>query len=227
MNSEHSTTNRSPWQGALMVLIGMFGAATLSLVPALAGAADPASLDAAFKQFQRATAGDKAAIDAAARQFGSLSAAEPRDPVLLAYSGAATSMLATTTFLPWRKLSHAEDGLAQIDKALSMLTPAHDAPLHRGTPASLETRFVAANTFLALPSMFNRRPRGAKLLDEVLKSPQFAASPLPFRGAVWLRAGQDAAGDKRIDDARRWFGEVIKSGAPQAGAAQAKLKDLS
>ena len=136
-------------------------------------------------------------------------------------------MRARTTLLPWRKMSYAEDGLAQIDKALAMLTPGHDAPLHRGTPASLETRFVAANTFLALPAMFNRHPRGAKLLEDVLESPRFATSPLPFRGEVWLRAGLQAASGKRVDDARRWYGEVIRSGAPQAGVAQARLKELS
>ena len=46
-----------------------------------------------------------------------------------------------------------------------LLQPAHDAPLHRDTPASLETRFVAANTFLGMPSMFNRaraRPSAAR-----------------------------------------------------------------
>ena len=124
-------------------------------------------------------------------------------------------------------MSYAEEGLAQIDKALAMLAPAHDQPLHRGTSGSLETRFVAASTFLALPSMFNRQPRGAKLLDDVLKSPQFTSAPLPFRGAVWMRAGIEAAKDKRVDDAKRFYGEIVKSNAPQAAAAQAKLKELS
>lgn len=202
--------------------------ALLALAAALpAVAVEPAAFQTAFQQFQRATAGDKDAIEPAAQQFGSLSAAEPADPVLLAYAGAATSMRATTTMLPWKKMSLAEDGLAQLDKALAMLAPAHEQLLHRGTPATLETRFIAANTFLALPAMFNRQPRGAKLLDEVLASPQFAGAPLGFRGAVWLRAGIAAQSDKRPDDAKRWFQQVISSGAPQAPAAQAKLKELS
>ena len=146
---------------------------------------------------------------------------------LLAYAGAATSMRATTTMLPWKKMSLAEDGLAQLDKALAMLAPAHEQLLHKGTPATLETRFVAASAFLAMPSMFNRQPRGAKLLDEVLANPHLTAAPLGFRGAVWLRAGVAALNDKRPDDARRWFQQVISSGAPQAPAAQAKLKELS
>ena len=188
-------------------------AALAIALPALA--VDPAVYETAFQQFQRAAAGDKDAIEPAAQQFAGLSAAEPADPVLLAYAGAATSMRAKTTLLPWKKMSFAEDA------------PAHEQLLHKGAPATLETRFIAASTFLALPSMFNRQPRGAKLLDDVLASPQLTAAPLGFRGAVWLRAGVAALTDKRPDDARRWFQQVISSGAPQAPAAQARLKELS
>jgi hypothetical protein len=123
-------------------------------------------------------------------------------------------------------MSRAEDGLALLDKALAQLTPAHDAPLYRGVPASLEARFTAAGTFLALPGMFNRHERGLKLLQEVARSPLLDGAPLPFKGAVWLRAGQEAlkADDKAA--ARDWFGRLATSGAPQAADAQARLKDL-
>jgi hypothetical protein len=195
-----------------------------SAAPALA--ADPAAFDAAFAAFQRANAGDEGAIDAAVDKFDALSTAEPGEPVLLAYSGSATAMRARTTLLPWKKMSYAEDGLARIDKALALLTPAHDAPLHRGIPASVEVRFVAAGTFLAMPSMFNRHARGTKLLADVLASPLLGSAPLGFRGAVWLRAGIEAVADKRPDEARRWLQQVLSSGAPQAANAQAKLKEL-
>ena len=78
-----------------------------------------------------------------------------------------------------------------------------------------------------MPAMFNRGARGKRLLDEVLQNPLLATSPLPFRGTVWLRAGVVAAADHRPADARRWFEQVVGSGAPQAGAAQAKLKELA
>jgi hypothetical protein len=182
---------------------------------------------AAFQQFQHAGSGDEAAIERAAAQFAELSQSAPADPVLLAYAGAAHAQQARTTVLPWRKIAFAEDGLAQIDKALTLLEPAHDRPLHRGTPASLETPFVAANTFLRLPAMFNRQARGAKLLDEVLASPLLAAAPLPFRGAVWMRAADLARQQERRADARRWLEQVVSEDAPQAAQARAKLKELS
>lgn len=189
-----------------------------------------ANAEAAFlsatKDFDAAQAGDAAALQRAVEAFETLLRAEPGNPVLMVYSGAATAMKASTTILPWKKMGFAEDGLAQLDKALDLLTPAHDAPLYRGTPAVLETRFTAANTFLAVPGFMNRGERGAKLLQQVLDSPLLAASPLPFRGVVWMRAGRQAQKDQRTADARRWYGLVAAHNAPQAPAAQAALKDL-
>lgn len=192
-----------------------------------ARAADAATFDAAFSLFQRANGGVDSAVEAAAERFGALLSSDPGNPVLLAYSGAATAMRSRTTFLPWKKMSFAEDGLAQIDKALALLAPEHDAPLYRGTPASLETRFTAASVFLALPGMFNRYARGAKLLDDLLASPLLTEAPLAFRGAVWLRAGAEAHADKRPEDAKRLLQQVLSSGAPQADRAHAKLKELA
>lgn len=214
------------WSTRLALVLALAGALLLAIAPAPGLAASDAADAGALAQFRRAADGDQSAIEPAAARWSELSAADPTDPVLRAYAGAATSMRALTTWLPWRKLSYAEDGLAQLDKALAQLTPVHDARLHNGVPASLETRFVAASTFLALPSMFNRAPRGARLLDEVLRSPLLATAPMGFRGAVWLRAGLEAAKAGRGDEARQWLRQASASGAPQAAAAQARLKEL-
>ena len=211
------------------VVAGVMALATLAslLAAGPAGAAADASFQSAFLSFSQASAGDKSAIDPAADAFETLLKAEPTNPVLMAYAGASTALKASNTSLPWKKMSFAEDGLAQIDKALAMLAPAHDAPIQRGTPGALEVRFVAATTFLAVPPFMNRAERGAKLLGEVLASPLFERAPLPFRGAVWMRAAAQAAKDQRKDDARRYFNEVIQHAAPQAEAARAKLKEIA
>lgn len=186
----------------------------------------PVTFESAFARMQQATPGQAAAIDDAGEQFGQLVAQQPADPVLRAYLGAATALRATTTALPWRKISHAEDGLAQLDKALAQLTPAHDAPAHRGVPAVLETRFVAANTFLRLPGFFNRNERGRKLLADVLASPLFDAAPAGFRVAVWLRAGELATDDRQLAQARQWYERAAATDAPQAATARSRLKEL-
>jgi hypothetical protein len=186
-----------------------------------------AAFDTAFSQFASASAGDGGAVDRAADAFDALLKTEPANPVLMAYAGASTSMRAATTLLPWKKMGFAEDGLALIDKALALLTPAHDAALQRGVPGVLEVKFVAASTFLAVPSFMQRAARGSKLLDETIASPLFAGAPLPFKGAVWMRAAEQAAKEQRSADARRWLNEVIAQHAPQADKARARLKGLS
>ena len=116
--------------------------------------------------------------------------------------------------------------MALLDKALAQAAATPDVVATSGVAAGLEVRFVAANTFLALPAMFSRGPRGARLLDEVAGSEKLATAPPRFQAAVWLRAGEQAIKDGRNDDARRWFERAAASGAPQAAAAQARLKSL-
>lgn len=196
-------------------------AATEASVAQVAPAATAA--DAALARFVDALAGDGAAIERSAAELQHLSEAQAGDPVLRAYAGAAVARLARTTWLPWKKLAFAEEGLALIDKALAQLEPAHDAPLHRGVPAVLDTRFVAATTFLALPAMFNRQERGRKLLAQVLASPLLEAAPLPFRASVWMRAAQLADETQDPAQASAWYEKVASSQAPQAEVARRRL----
>jgi len=163
-------------------------------------AAPTAQFDAAYAVFNQARAGD---------------------------AGAATAMRAKTTWFPWKKMGFAEDGMALLDKALAMLTPAHNAPLQHDVPAALEVRFVAANTFLAVPGFMNRGPRGAKLLQAVVDSPVLAASPLSFRENVWMVAAKEAVKDKRSDDARKYLNAVIQANGTQQQAARAQLQALA
>jgi hypothetical protein len=215
----HSSTLPRALAAAVFTLV-------LATSPVTGHAAPDAQFRPAFQLFNQASAGDKGAVDAAADAFDALLQAEPASPVLMAYSGASIAMKARTTVMPWKKIGFAEDGLATLDKALALLTPAHDAIGQHGTPASLETRFVAASTFLAVPDFMHRGARGSALLAEVLASPLFAQSPLPFQAAVWMRAGTQAAKENRVADARRFFEQVVQRGAPQAEQARAALQGL-
>ena len=207
--------------------------AALTLAASLIGfgsatwAVPEAQFQSAFKQFLLASAGDHAAIEQAAEAFSGLLKSEPANPVLLAYAGATTAMKASTTWLPWKKMGYAEDGLSQLDKALSMLSPAHDAPAQNGTPGVLEVKYVAANTFLAVPGFMHRADRGNKLLGEVLASPLLATAPLGFRGTVWLKAANEATKAQNPSEAKRYLDLIVQSQAPQAAQAQALLKGLS
>lgn len=207
--------------GALLTLT------TAVLLAGPAQAASEAQFQPAFDQFMQASKGNDSAIEKSAEAFDALLKLEPTNPVLMVYAGASTTMKATTTWLPWKKMSHAEDGLALLDKALALLTVAHNVPLQHDVPAALEVRFVAANTFLAVPGFMNRSSRGAKLLQEVLTSPLLAASPLPFQADVWLAGAGLAVKEKRPEDARKYLNLVIDRKAPQMEAARTQLKALA
>ena len=209
------------------ISVRLLAVGAAALLSVSAQALPEAQFQPAFEQFLQAGKGGDSAVEKSADTFSALLKSEPGNPVLMAYSGASTAMLATTTFLPWKKMSYAEDGMALLDKALALLTAAHDAPLQHSTPAVLEVRFVAANTFLAVPGFMNRGARGAKLLNEVLSSPLLANSPREFRGDVWLAGAALAVKEKRMDDARKYLNQVIQTGAPQIEAARAQLKALA
>jgi len=186
------------------------------------------SSTAALAEFARARAGDEAAIADSVRSFSALLQAQPTHPVWLAYAGAATAMQATTTWLPWKKLAFAEEGLALLDKALALLrgqaSAVRSAP---DLPVDLEVRLVAASTFLAVPGFMNRTERGTHLLSELLASPAMPAAPLAFRGDVWLLAASQAQRQQRPDEARRYLQQTIAAGAPQAALARTRLSGLA
>lgn len=211
----------SPRRSVLLAALALslsFGAAT--------AATTDAQFQAAFQTFQAAQNGDSAALDGSADQFNELLKAEPGHPMLTVYAGAATALKANSTFLPWKKIGYAEDGLALIDKGLALLRPAHDTALLNRSPVSLQARFTAASTFLKLPGFFNRAARGTKLLAEVQASPLLGQATPGFQGAVLMLAGQQAAKEFRNADARRDFNTVIQRGLPQADAAKALLQGL-
>lgn len=202
-------------------------ATSLVFLGTTAFAVPDAQFQTAFQQFIQASTGDTAAIDGAAEAFSNLLKSEPANPVLMAYTGSATAMRASTAMMPWKKMGYAEDGLAQLDKALAMLNASHDAPMQRGTPGVLEVKYVAANTFLAVPGFMNRKERGTKLLGDVLASPLFATAPLPFKGTVWLKAATEATKANNTVEAKRYLALIVEQQAPQAAKAQELLKGLS
>lgn len=221
---QRSTSFRSP-QPLRHLRPWIVGAALI--LGSTAWAVTPTQFRDAYQQFAQASSGHRAAIEPAADAFLALVRHEPTNPVLHAYAGAATAMRATTTVLPWKKMGFAEDGLAQLDKALALLGASDAARSPHGVASVLEVKFVAANTFLAVPSFMNRHERGSKLLAEVVASPLLADAPLAFRGAVWLAAAKAASQTQHTADAKRYLELIVQQQAPQAAQAQALLKDLA
>ena len=152
-------------KAALLLLV-----LALSLAPG-AQASDATAFQTAFSALQKARSGDSAAADASVAAFEQLLRQDPGNPLLRAYLGSSETMQGSHALLPWNKMKYTEDGLAEIDKALRLLGPQHDQQNLRGVPISLETRLVAASTFLALPGMFKRSALGHQQLQALLTPP--------------------------------------------------------
>jgi hypothetical protein len=156
-------------------------------------AASEAGFLDALKTFQQARNGEDRQIEPAIAAFDALARAEPQQPAYAAYLGSALTLKAREAWMPWNKLKYSEQGLDHIDQALAALRPQHDSQLLRGVPVSMETRLVAASTFLALPDgIFHRRASGKKLVDALLHHPALATAPAGYREAVQKLAAQAA-----------------------------------
>ena len=208
----------------------VFILSTLLSITESASAFSETAFQASFQKFTTMS-GDQA-IEQSAEEFAQLLASEPTNPLLMAYAGASTAKLATTTLFPWKKMSYAEDGLAKLDKALQLATRAdtnsatHTVAMHGTVPVTLEVKFVAATTFLAVPSFMHRASQGQQLLNDILQQSQFPTTAISFRGAVWLRAARLAIDQQHLERAKDYLTSVIQMNAPQAPVAAQMLKGL-
>lgn len=190
------------------------------------GHAAEAPVETAILEFRTQVAGDAPAIARSAERLNQLSAERPTEPRLMAYAGAATARLARTTMLPWKKIGYAEDGVARLDQALGLLRPEHEQAQDGAAPDAMVTRLVAANTFLALPGMFNRAARGEKLLEGLLQHPALASTPEDFRSAVYFLAGEHAREGRKLDEARAYYERVLPLKGLETERARAALEQI-
>ena len=211
-----------------------FANAAISFVLAVCNAsAQPAAgPEAAFTEavqlVQRASAGDSKAINPAIAAFEALTRAEPGNPLFEAYLGSATGMKAREALMPWSKMKYGEQGLDHVDRALKALKPEHDHQLMRGAPVGIETRIVAARTFLRVPDeIFHRRAAGKRLIAEIFKHPEFVATPAPLRAVAHLAAAEAARGERPEEELAQ-LKQVLALVATGNAADQARtrLKEL-
>lgn len=149
-----------------------------------AQALDPQVWAAARADFDRALQGESGKAEDAADQFARLLAAEPANPLVLAYHGSAMAMRGRDSWAPWKKMKYAEAGLADLDRALALLKPEHAKAPAGAVPVASEVKLTAASTFLGLPGFFNRGPAGEKLARELAAQPGLAGMPQAYRDAV-------------------------------------------
>lgn len=208
---------------ALALALGSVPGTTAAHPPALS-----ASAATALQHFAKARAGEKNAIAPAVASFTELAGKHPEHPLYLAYQGSAIAMQAKDALAPWNKIRYAERGADLLEKAVALLGPEHAAPLLSEAPEALETRLVAANTLSSLPDMFNRLPAAKRISEALIKAPEFAAAPAPFRAQALAVAARIAGKEKRAADEASLLKQVLALDANGAAgqAASARLKEL-
>jgi hypothetical protein len=168
----------------------------------------------AARTFEEARAGSTAAVPQAQAAFKQLLDGDPSNPLFMAYYGTTFAMQARDGGAPWQKLKWVHESIGQIDHALSLLGPQHDAQKTRDVPVSLETRLVAIATYVSLPSLFNRMPVAREQLALAMKSPLFAAASTELRGRFYYEDALIAHTDGDKERERRSLSEVIKYAPP-------------
>jgi len=171
----------------LLVLGAAFalpGAGPSFFPAAYAAPAAEGGFEAALREFDAARR-DETRLDAAIAALRGLPADPQRQPLLAAYLGSALTLQGKAAWMPWNKMKFTEQGLDQLDAALAMLKAEHGTVQVRGVPVALQTRLVAAATFVAVPDgLFHRRADGRKLLAALRADPLLAAAPAAFRAEV-------------------------------------------
>jgi hypothetical protein len=179
--------------------------------------------------FEHGLRGSKKDNEKAAEQFRLLSEREQGNPLYLAYYGSTYTLKSRDAFFPWNKLKLGDQGLDLVDKALKMIATEHDRILLRGVPLSLETRLVAASTFLMVPdNHFHRFTAGKNLIFEVMKSPMFLTAIPQIQARFHFKAAFIAQKEHLPAEEIRHLKQTVELD-PQgwdAQAARTRMKEL-
>lgn len=157
--------------------------------------------------FLRGVDGDKRAVRDATQRFKSLSHRNPQEPVFLAYLGASMTLQGrdATNNIDKRRLT--DDGLRTIDRALDLSSKGAD----QESPRYLDTLLVAANSYIHIPSFFNRHDQGKQLLDDILAHRNFDDMADGYKAATYLAEALVAQGEGDEDAYRRYLDLTVST----------------
>jgi len=157
--------------------------------------------------FLRGVDGDKHAVREALQRFRSLNQDHRGEPVYMAYLGACMTLQGRDASNNIDKKRLTDEGLHEIDRALELLSASDD----KGSSRYLDTLLVAANSFIHIPSFFNRYERGKQLLQEILEHRDFNAMAAGFKAATYLTAALVADGDGEESEYRRYLNLTVEA----------------
>ena len=161
------------------------------------GVADTFSqqLAVARSDYYKSLNGDHDADARARQEFDLLARQQPSDAVVMAYQGSLQLLEAARTWAVWNKRKLADDGLAELDRAVAQ------------DPGNLEARFVRAASVWHLPFIYKRRQQAEEdflrigpLAEGAARDgrlpPEIAASALDYYGQVLLDRKEHQAAEQ-------------------------------
>ena len=184
---------RRPRLGAAVALLLLAPPAASRAADQNAASTWQQQLAAARTSYYADLEGDHSADAEARQRFATLMREHPNDATLKAYIGSLQLLESARTWALWRKHTLSEEGLAEMDAAVS------------ADPNNLEARFVRALTTWHLPFFFHRKeqaeadllflgPRSEAAAQTGALPPELAAAALDYWAQVLSERNQpDAA----------------------------------
>lgn len=191
---------------SLLMLSLMLSLSTLSVANNQTAQKVPAPL---IEQYQLAAGGDTTLVEPVYKQFELLLEQHPNEPLVWVYFGSARTLKGRDTWLPWRKLSHTEQGLDDIQRGIGKLA---DQPLQlaqqqrvQGLPEYHLATALAATTFTSVPDFFNRFERGYDLFLQLLDDEEFLKQDFAASAWVYERAIMAALRNEDMSQTKLWL----------------------
>lgn len=176
-----------------MMVFGAALTAAIGISPLMASAGEPAFTEAQ-QIFMQARDGRHGALEKATEKFKALAERDAANPLYQSYLGACLALKGGAAWMPWNKIRYTEQGLDKIDAALTSL-PSITGGTVEDIQIRLETRYVAAETFIKIPDeIFHRASAGKRLLKEITSSPGYPKTNVEFRAVVDAFAARVAEG---------------------------------
>ena len=181
--------------------------------------------------YNQASAGNEDQIEPAYKIFSQLIKEDGTSYLTLIYFGSINTLQGRAAWMPWTKIKHVEQGVANINKGLTLLendtVKLGQQNRFNALRESHIARAIAAATLSDLPDRFNQFERGYDLFLILLAEPNFQSEPFVSRSWIYTYAIKAAL---RADDrpqAAKWLNVMLAEDktSPQTVIAQAIIAD--
>ena len=157
-----------------------------------------------------AVEGNRKASEQVLKAVESLLHQYPDDPLLTAYYGSAMALKARDTWLPWHRTDFTQQGIENLNKALSRISKRSYSTPYYGLDEGIYIQSLAAMTFINMPPYFHQSSRGYALLKDIMSSESFQYYPFAPRAWIHFGAVQAALEMNKTADASQWAQEMFQ-----------------